>query len=90
MYLLDPGEFKEDSAYKILGEAYEKLEMFDEALKTYKTLLEKGFDSDDLQARISKVENIIMNDDKLYISENEDKKTTKSIKFSESITYRDK
>lgn len=64
--------------------------MYDEALKSYKQLESKGDMTDELKARISKVETIIANDDKLYISENEDKKTLKSIKFSESITYRDK
>lgn len=30
---IDPGDFKIDSAYKLLGEVYEKLGMFDSAVK---------------------------------------------------------
>lgn len=55
----------------MLAEAYEKLEKYDEALKTYKVLEEKGFASPQLEAKINEV--MKKNDDKLYLSENEDK-----------------
>lgn len=58
--------------------------MHDEALKTYKHL-NKNLEhhGGKFQAKIEHIENTLI-DDKLYISENDDKKTIKSIYLSES------
>ena len=79
-----------DSAYKVLGSAYEKQGLYDEALKTYKQLEILGFTSQELEAKIAQIENIILSDDKFSISENEDKKSSRSIILSHSISYQDK
>ena len=49
--------------------------MFDEAFKTYKQLETLGENSQELKIKIAQIENIILNDDKFSMSENEDKKT---------------
>lgn len=72
----------------MLAETYEKLEKYDEALKTYKIIEEKGFLTPEIEQKI--IEITKKNDEKLYLSENEDKKTFKSIKLSDTITYNDK
>ena len=72
----------------MLAETYEKLEKYDEALKTYKVIVEMGLLTPEIEHKISEVTK--KNDEKLYLSENEDKKTAKSIKLSDTITYNDK
>ena len=49
-----------------------------------------GFKSQELEAKIAQIENIILSDDKFSISENEDKKSSRSIILSHSISYQDK
>lgn len=72
----------------MIAETYEKLEKYDEALKTYKIIEEKGFTTPEIEQKI--IEITKKNDDRLYLSENEDKKTFKSIKLSDTITYNEK
>jgi hypothetical protein len=60
------------------------MESFDEAFKTYKQMEEKGLLNDELRLKVSEIESMI-NNDKLDLSELDDKKSLKSIRFCESI-----